>query len=318
MQSDRLAPQPRGVVRLRVASGLHAGASIELPPGQRSVLGAATEAAISVFDTGIAPAHLAITTGADARRVHLVALEDGVRLATRSYALRAGATIEVSLPITLFIASTEIRLDANAKASRTTFPRPRLPVAAAVLLGVGVLGLPAALFGVPRTVASAVASPGATPLGAETGSLVPAPLRVTAPAAAPVPRPAAPDPLAELRDRVAALGLTEIEFARPEPGLVVAQGEMDPARLADWRAAQQWFDARFGGRISLANGVKPRTARGISFTVDAVWSGPNPNVIINGQKYFEEAALPDGWVLERVEPTRLLLRRGSQRLAVAY
>lgn len=315
MQSDRLAPQPRGGVQLCVVSGLHAGASVALPPGQRSILGAAAGAAVAVFDAGIAPAHLAITTGTRARRVRLAALEDGVRLASASQALSAGATIEVSLPITLFIGGTEIRLDGSAETGRAV---PRLPLAAAVLLGLGGLGVPAALLGTPRTIASAVASPGAAPLAAETRSLPPDVPRATAPAAAPAPRPAAPDPLAELRNRLAALDMPEIEFARPEPGLVVAQGEIDPARLADWRATQQWFDARFGGRISLANSVKPRTTRGISFTVDAVWSGPNPNVIINGQKYFEEAALPDGWVLERVEPTRLLLRRGSQRLAVAY
>ncbi len=89
-------------------------------------------------------------------------------------------------------------------------------------------------------------------------------------------------------------------------------------QLPAWREAQRWFDARFGGSAVLVDLVAA-SAAAPPLAIQAVWSGPDPYIIDGaGQKLFPGALLRTGWTLDRVEPDRVIIRRGSQTLAVRF
>ena len=104
-------------------------------------------------------------------------------------------------------------------------------------------------------------------------------------------------------------------------GIVSATGTIDPELKDDWRSAQVWFDENFGQRLVLQSDVNalPRKPVKSPITIQSVWSGKNAYLIDgDGNKHFEGAVLRDGWVLEKIQPDRVLIRRDKEPLVLRY
>ncbi|KJZ64582.1 SctD/MshK family protein [Pseudomonas fluorescens] len=99
---------------------------------------------------------------------------------------------------------------------------------------------------------------------------------------------------------------------------LVAMGSVERSKKSRWSALQQAFDQRFGAQWNLRSSVTVRAeiaAPRVRF--QAVWFGNDPYVINdNGKRLFPGAALPDNWVLERIEAHEVVLSRGEERFTL--
>lgn len=55
-----------------------------------------------------------------------------------------------------------------------------------------------------------------------------------------------------------------------------------------------------------------------SIAIEAVSRGPQPYLLVGGQKYFVGALLADGWAVTQIEDGRVLLSRNGRFAAIAY
>jgi hypothetical protein len=53
-------------------------------------------------------------------------------------------------------------------------------------------------------------------------------------------------------------------------------------------------------------------------SIEGVWRGQHPHLLIRGQKYLEGAMVDGGWAIERIEAEKVLLRREGKLVAVRY
>jgi type III secretion protein D len=121
-----------------------------------------------------------------------------------------------------------------------------------------------------------------------------------------------------MRAEVERMGILNVVI-EPGVGIVAATGTIDPKAAAQWQTVQRWFDERFEGDITLVNGVSVRAERvPVSLSIEGVWRGDHPHLLIRGQKYLEGAMLDGGWAIERIEAEKVLLRREGKLVAVRY
>ena len=99
---------------------------------------------------------------------------------------------------------------------------------------------------------------------------------------------------------------------------LLAKGVFDRPLKSRWADLQQRFDQRFGGQVILRSSVTQRAdiaAPRVRF--QAVWFGTDPYVISDsGKRLYPGAALPDDWVLERIDPDAVVLSRGDERFSL--
>lgn len=321
------------VTRLLVLSGLHAGASCELPGGGR-LIGSGAADDVILGDAGILPGHLTLDVqGAVAtlRPAHAGVAVDGA-------ALPPDDPFTAALPLELSFAGVALRIEAKRDGEAHAADAGRAaPASSASLLDSVLARLRPALKPAWRlpalacaaaalvTLASAVSSTASDAQDAERPATAQAPADTAGAAPDPAPGPA-PTPLTladavrELRAEFAARSLAGIQLAASD-GTILARGQIDPQREEDWRRVQRWFDGRhgrYGRNATLVDEVRFALAPAPAVQVDAVWAGRNPNVVIKGQKFFEGATLPNGYHLQRILPDELLVERDGQHLALKF
>jgi hypothetical protein len=121
-----------------------------------------------------------------------------------------------------------------------------------------------------------------------------------------------------MRTEVERMGILNV-LIEPGVGIVAATGTIDPKAAVQWQSVQRWFDERFEGDITLVNGVSVKTEKvPVSLSIEGVWRGDHPHLLIRGQKYLEGAMLDGGWAIERIEAEKVLLRREGKLVAVRY
>ncbi|MCH4561269.1 hypothetical protein MJ877_34880 [Mesorhizobium jarvisii] len=122
----------------------------------------------------------------------------------------------------------------------------------------------------------------------------------------------------ELQDEVDRAGLLNVKVTSAR-GAVTAEGTVTSASIISWRKLQQWFDHRSKGALTLINGVLTQDEKAPSaIAVEAVWHGPQPYLVVDGEKYFVGAVLEDGWTVDRIEEGRVLLSRNGRLAALPY
>jgi type III secretion protein D len=322
---------------LVVRSGLHLGIRQSLAAGTYSV-GRSMDADVVLMDPGLAPVHARFALDGDGCEVESAAGDvvlNGVRI-------EAGEARMVSYPADIYLNNVHVRCTRGRTSDRRRSAFMRHALGSAVILLATVLvfhGLPAgadkAAAGGDRTLRqtpwSAGCEPGCLIKGADNRAtaLPRAPLVAVAlstpPAASagpgsnrlvspPVAVPAAAE---ALRQQLLTAGLMAIEVTA-DATAITAKGTVDPAALAAWRDIEQWFDRTFGISVVLTSQVEAKSVRpSAPLTVQAIWAGSGSYVIDGrGQKMFEGALTSDGWVIERIEQSRVVLRRGADTLAV--
>ncbi len=335
---------PAAMVQLSVLTGVHSGAQCGLPDGESSI-GSGMADNVVLSDAGILPNHLTIEMqGASAT---LRAAHDGV--AVNGVVLAPGAPFSAVPPFELAFADVVLRCGAEPDAAGKTDKPPAsgarfllmaglrfvlkspwcLPVL--VCAAVAVLIIPPAMSsivsGAGASSAGRVGRPDTEPMPsgnpAAPSEVPPDPAAAPAmPVAPPPDAKAAPSPdpapsllaeaVQELQAELAARSLAGIEVAAAD-GAILAHGQLEPQDEAGWRLVQQQFDADYGRRATLVDEVRFTAAPALKVSVDAVWTGPNPNVVIKGQKFFEGATLPNGLLIERIMPGELLVAHDGQR-----
>ncbi|CAH2404874.1 SctD/MshK family protein [Mesorhizobium ventifaucium] len=122
----------------------------------------------------------------------------------------------------------------------------------------------------------------------------------------------------ELQEEVDRAGLLNVKVGSAR-GAVTAEGTVTSETVIGWRKLQEWFDHRTKGALALVNGVLIKDEKAPSaIAVEAVWHGPQPYLIIDGEKYFVGAVLDDGWTVDRIEDGRVLLSRNGRLAALPY
>ncbi len=284
---------------LTVENGPQAGASLLLKPGS-NLVGSDLDSDIVVTDGLMAAGHFMVECGpaivlrALAADVHL---QGGKRLGP-------GETYTACGQVHLMAGSTRFRMDApkSSVSSVSLDWRSRLAGPAAIAIAAVAL----LVIQVPRGDSSVSPRP---PLDG-TASLRVAKVVPSVPTSA--------DLVEALSGRVLAAGLSEVRSGIGADGAVDVSGSLSPGQQAAWADIKHWFDDRYGGRAVLVDhvGVSMPTA---PLSVAALHPGASPFVIDRtGHKLFPGSELPDGWRVDSIEPTRVLVRRGDQVLAVRF
>jgi type III secretion protein D len=322
---------------LVVRSGLHLGVRQSLAAGTYLV-GRSMDADVVLMDPGLAPVHARLALDSDGCEVESTASDvvlNGVRVET-------GEARMVGYPADIYLNNVHVRCTSGRTSDRrrSAFMRNALGSTVGLLAAVLVFrGLPT---GTDKAAAGGDLTSRQTPwsTGCEPACLIkgtdnraatlpPAPLEAVAlstpPAASDRPRSnrlvsppmAVPAAAEALRQQLLTAGLMAIEVTA-DATAITAKGTIDPSALAAWRDIEQWFDRTFGISVVLTSQVEAKSVRpSAPLTVQAIWAGSGSYVIDGrGQKLFVGALASDGWMIERIEQSRVVLRRGADTLAV--
>ena len=326
---------PTKCLTMSIESGTYAGASHAFVPG-RYTIGSSIDADIVLMEADIEPLHAMID--ASGPELQIEALAGEISLGAETYP--AGARHTIATPLRMTIGAVQLQLrgpnDSSSQSRRgvfgTSISRSRL------LVGAGLVGI-ASVSLMVHSLADVSISQTAVALQADLQqALLASPARASTSSrvesskegAAHQPEsninPLVPD-LAldavkaaadEMRAEVERAGLLNV-LIEPGSGIVAATGTIDPKAAAQWQTVQRWFDERFEGDITLVNGVSVRAEKVPgSLSIEGVWRGPHPHLLIRGQKYLEGATLDGGWSIERIEAEKVLLRREGKLVAVRY
>lgn len=315
---------------------LHAG--IVLRGGTIRVEGLADDVAVA----GVGP----VPAGA-ARTVRLPATVEigGIAIAWDAVAKTAAETAAEAPPAPVPLGLAPGRsLGRRFGAVRSLLARPAVPgIAAAGLLAVTVFltlanpiaGAAALIDGTGQDVHPGLhpgspASPAPQPVAATPQPAAadrPAPAagqEVSKEAARAVPAPAPARPAAvdaaagALREEIGQAGLLNVHV-RASGGAVTASGTIEPAMTGRWEALQKAFDERFAGDVTLVNSVAVKAERlPASLGIEGVWRGPQPYIVVRGQRYLVGAVVDGGWTIRDIERDRVMLEREGRLVAMRF
>ncbi|MGX5845232.1 SctD/MshK family protein [Mesorhizobium sp. ArgA1] len=290
-------------LHFEVLSGLYCGLTGKLAP-ETNVIGSGLDADLIFVEQGLAPHHLRVTLLANSIEVEALAAELNVK---GSGNIAAGEGIVVPLPVVIHLGAMSILWSAQgaAPAGSSGTPRHSIPVLAFVLLGSVGIGALSAIFSYYGSAgASSANSPDAKLESKPTHNFADNPPTVAA--------------AKDLQQEVDRAGLLNIKIGSAK-GVVTAEGTVTSASATSWQQVQQWFDHHTKGALTLVNGVITKEEKAPSaIAVEAVWRGPSPYIVINGEKYFVGALLDDGWTVDRIEDSRVLLSRNGRIAFLPY
>jgi len=296
-------PDSRSPV-LSVIDGLHQGVALSLDQPVYT-LGSALQCDLVLGDAGIADEHLRLRI--NERDVAIEALGGDVLVVGKGAApvtLAMGSGHRARWPVEVRIGGARLTLakpESAASAPTRRLPTPSetrwLWIAALVALLLG--GSAFALQEKPAALLSTVAV-------APVQTVAPQPVQFT---------------LAQARQwfeqQLQAEGLRSVTLSEAGDQLL-AHGSVEKAMKARWATLQQSFDQRFGRQWMLRSSVTVRpeiVPPRVRF--QAVWFGNEPYVINdNGKRLYPGAALPDNWVLERIDAHEVVLARGEERFTL--
>lgn len=290
--------------RFEVQSGLYAGLSGEMAAGAR-MIGSGLDADLVFVEQDLEPRHLRVSLSEDSIGIEVLAPDvtvDGVG------EIAVGDQLTLALPATIHAGAMSIRWSMMAEAEATPAAYSRFSTPTLAVASLGFLTVAVALSTIVYN-ASADASIAPAPAAAE-----------LAPKLA-VSRPDDRSTKAAaqaLQGEIEKAGLLNIRVGSG-PGVVTAEGTIEPSLVPEWQKLQQWFDHGSNGALTLVNGVAVKEEKPpSSIAVEAVWRGAQPYLLVRGQKYFVGAMLDDGWTIHRIEESRVLLSRSGRFAAVPY
>lgn len=325
---------PSNSLTMSIESGLYAGSSHVFVPG-RYTIGSSMDADIVLMEADVEPLHAMID--ASGPELQVEALAGRIAIGPQKY-LASGARQAVATPLRMNIGAVQLHFsradDPNPQSQGGLFgvsmPRSRLLMGAGLVSIVSIGLMMHSLADVPisqttavphadqrQTLLASVANPVDIPLADVTGEVVPREREggLGIPDLASGAVAAAAD---AMRAEVERMGILNV-LVEPGAGIVAATGTIDPKAAAQWQTVQRWFDERFEGDITLVNGVTVKTEKvPVSLSIEGVWRGTHPHLLIRGQKYLEGAMLDGGWAIERIEPEKVMLRREGKLVAVRY
>ena len=287
--------------RLDVIEGPNRDAALLLPAGLHRI-GAAANADIMLADPASEAPHVSLALDEDGE-ARLRAEAPGARFAGR--ALPPGRARRATGGGELRLGGTVIRLSPPARViARQRAERRNLRWRIGAVVGAAMLVTTLGAFG-PRLLSDGSS---ARPVRAtETTARIPA-----------RPDPAAARAALVQRLEAAGLGPDRLRVSDGAGGALLVEGRLNPEETARFAELRRWYDAAHGAGPALVPrlGVDIAPARP-GLRIRAVSLAPVPYLIASdGEKYGEGAVLEDGWVVESIDREQVVLRRGSETMAV--
>lgn len=297
--------------KLIILSGLHAGAYCILPDHPLTI-GADPAADVILHDEDVAAIHLVLEL--EGRDLRIVVRATGVTVADTP--LREGEVVVAVLPVTIVLAGVKLRCESAAglpaelladdyvvvvRSAMTLLPKTPVARAASIgLLGVVV----AAILGIRVLAGNDNQARASSQLGSpEAGRPV-----------------ATPEPAAlrrSVEDEVKLLGLSDVSLL-VDAGIVTVGGRVDPSEAPKIHALEVWFDHRFGEGAVLLSQVAVIKPEILKIALESVWDGPDPNIVVGGQRYGEGTALPDGSIVQQITSHTVSFIRDGQPYNLEY
>lgn len=311
-----IAPAPSSAqhIALSVTQGFHAGAELRLVEALYTI-GSSIESDIVLRDAGIAPIHARLRRKGN--QFEIEAVGGDVGLATGEI-IRQGQGSRCRLPFVIGIGDARIRLvDRQRPSSRWSVGNRSMLAAGSVLFAVFAVSVAANGFSLAKSDIGPRASPRddqpvRMAFASERGQEVlddssPAQLQTVA------------DAESQLKQRLDQSGISTLTVQR-SPGRLVVSGVIPDDKRGVWTETQSWFDQNFGGHVPLASNVMTGNAQQAPrLTLQAIWYGDRPYVIAaDGARYHEGAFTDDGWTIEHIGETELLLTKGGATVALKY
>jgi hypothetical protein len=323
---------PSNCLTMSIESGLYAGSSHEFAPG-RYTIGSSVDADIVLMEADVEPLDALIdATGPE---IQVEAMAGRISVGAQKH-LATGARQVVAMPLRMNIGVVQLHFSRANDLDPQSQGGPFGPSRSRLVMGVGLVSI--------VSIALMMHSLADVPISQTTGAFHGDVRQVLLASTANVPdipstegaRDAVPreregganvPDLASgkvkaaadaMRAEVERMGILNV-LIEPGVGIVAATGTIDPKAAAQWQTVQRWFDERFEGDITLVNGVSIKTEKvPVSLSIEGVWRGDHPHLLIRGQKYLEGAMLDGGWAIERIEAEKVLLRREGKLVAVRY
>ncbi len=298
------------LAKLKILTGRHAGAEQTLTPGEAAI-GSSLGGDIVLTDPSIAPLHAKLSCGRF--RLELEAVDASVSIDGRK--LEPGDRITSAYPVRFALGDVET----ECVSFHETFAFPALASRNVTAAAFGLLLIFAAarvLWPLHGTTRGVWKSPAAVEL--ENNQSRVETTRSQGEAAQKKTEIAEAAAIA-LQEHLAAAGLQSID-ASAEDGSVRAKGAITQASENAWRTVQLWFDGSFGQEVMLRSevAISAPKSQNAPIGIQAVWAGKRPYLIDeHGDKYFEGSFLKDGWVVEKIEDGRVLLRRNQEVLSLS-
>ncbi len=296
-----------GLPLLTVTQGVHQGVSLVLE-APTYLIGCAVTADLMLRDPGIGAEHLRLRF--DGAHVAIEALGGDIRVigdSARSVTVPLGNGHRARMPLRILLDTVELQLAFDREPLLS--PSAHIPIASAStkVTGTGWRWIVVGLLAVCATTALALRN--------EPQAVVDS-ISVAPPANLVVGQPSAT--LAEakvyLDNGLRAARLSGITVQIKDDQLL-ALGAFDAPQKAQWISLQKGFDSRYGRTFILHQNLSVResvSAPRVRF--QAVWFGANPYVVNDsGMRLYPGAALPDNWVIERIENNEVVLARGEER-----
>ncbi|NWB26649.1 SctD/MshK family protein [Pseudomonas gingeri] len=296
-----------GLPLLSITQGVHQGVSLALD-APTYLIGCATTADLILRDPGIAAEHLRLRF--DGARVAIEALGGDIKVigdSPHSVTVPQGHGHRARMPLRILLETVELQLALDREPLPAPSARAPSTGAPAGAKGSGWRWAALGLLAACATTAFALRNepqPVADSLG------------VVSPAEPATGQPATT--LAEAKDyldnglRAARLNGITVQL---KEGQLQAQGSFDATLKPQWIALQKGFDSRYGRTFVLHQNVSAH--EGVAtprVRFQAVWFGANPYVVNDsGKRLYPGAALPDNWVIERIENNEVVLARGEER-----
>lgn len=290
-------------LHFEVLSGLYCGLTGKTALAT-SLIGSGLDADMIFVEQGLAPHHLRITLLGNS--IEVEALAAGLSIEGKRN-IAAGESVVVPLPVVIHAGEMSILWSVQdaAPAGSIGIPRLSISVLALVLLGSLGIGVLSAIFSYHGNAGALSAnSPGVENESKLTSRRSNDQIAEAA--------------AKELQEEVDRAGLLNVKVGSAN-GAVTAEGTVTSESVISWQKLQQWFDHRTKGTLTLVNGVLMKEERSPSaIAVEAVWRGPQPYLVIDGEKHFVGAVLDDGWMVDRIEDGRVLLSRNGRLAALPY
>ncbi|SMX56349.1 Putative Type III effector NopY [Bradyrhizobium sp. ORS 285] len=291
-------------LEFEVLSGLYAGLRGKAT-GLNSIVGSGLDADIIFVEQELAPHHFRIIQKSDS--IEIEALSAPVSVEGRR-SIIAGERLSVPLPSVVQAGAMSMRwsTEGNQTAASSTRSRASIVAFCLLLLSSTIGGL--VQFNLPL-------NDQPTASNAEASHIETAAKSTADHFDATV---IADEIAASLRKQVDLAGLTGLHI-RHDTGVVTAEGTIPPNLVAKWKELQKWFDLQTNGTPVLVNAVIVKEEKTpSSIAVQAVWRGRDPYLLIAGQKYFVGALLSNGWTIDKIDESRVLLKRNGRSATLPY
>lgn len=305
MENDRISDR---IFAVSVLGGNHSGATLALPAGTHR-FGRSRDADVVLTDSGLAPLHFSIELAKHGASV--ASLEGAVTLDGCGTSSSKNSA-HLHFPFEVAVDGVRLRVEGPEERNweQTAFALYdrcqdwlRQPRRAPVI---------AALAAIPISIYAIGATATGTP---DNGGAAQAAVATASPPTVPIT-----EAVETLRARAKDTGLlTQLEI-EPAGDAIAVRGTLMEDQMAAWQRIRQEFDASFGNGYAFDSQISTVTSMARPrLDLQAIWAGYPAYVITSsGERLGEGDRLTNGWTIEKIERSRVVLTQGNQRLALTY